>query len=146
MSHKLLMLTAPMKNALLFLSFSLLCSFGFSQTYQEELTSLNAYLKTFNPDTYRDIEVKAGKVYFGFAVYTMVYQSSIDINELKQNTIVLTGEFFGTDEVKILCKEEKKCFYSTYSKGDVDHFRFFSNTAQNLSKMERLLKEFISAL
>ena len=135
-----------MKNVLLFLSFSLLCTLGYSQEYQEELTSLNAYLKKFNPETYRDIEVKDGKVYFGFAVYTKIYQSYIDINELKQNTIVLKANSFGNDEIKIFCKEEKKCFYSTYSNSEADHFRFFSNTEKDLSMMERLIKEFIAAL
>ncbi len=117
-------------------------STNLNQKYTVPLKKLNEYLKTFNSETYRDIEVKDGKVYFAFAVYTMIYKSDIDINELKQNTITVKA----ADEVKIGCKNEGKCFYSTYSKGNADHFRFFSKTVKDLTIMKQLVDDFIKAL
>jgi hypothetical protein len=117
--------------------------------YTEPLKKLNDYLKTFNSETYRDIEVKDGKVYFAFFVYGAKFNSSIGINELKNNTIITIGKSVGSfkiDEVKISCKGDSKCFYSQYSKGTADHFRFFSNTVTDFTKIEQLVKDFIKAL
>ena len=82
-------------------------------------------------------------------MYGAKFNSSIGINELKNNTIITIGKSVGSfkiDEVKISCKGDSKCFYSQYSKGTADHFRFFSNTVTDFSKMEQLLKDFIKAL
>ena len=120
-----------------------------SSNYQTALKNLNEYLKTFNPETYRDAEVKDGKVYFTFFVFGANYKSSIDISELKNNTNITIGKSVGSsvvDEVKIFCKGGSKCFYSTYSNGKTDHFRFFSHTVKDFTKMEQLLKEFINTL
>jgi hypothetical protein len=120
-----------------------------NKNYTEPLRKLNDYLKIYNAETYRDIEVKDGKVYFAFFVYGAKYTSSIDISELKNNTIITIGKSVGSsvvDEVKIFCKGGSKCFYSTYSNGKTDHFRFFSHTVKDFTKMEQLLKEFIKAL
>jgi hypothetical protein len=120
-----------------------------NNNYSEPLKKLNEYLKTFNAETYRDAEVKDGKVYFAFFVYGAKYNSSIDISELKNNTIITIGKSVGSsivDEVKISCKGGSKCFYSTYSNSKTDHFRFFSHTVKDFTKMEQLLKEFIKAL
>ncbi|MBK9791713.1 MAG: hypothetical protein IPP60_01065 [Sphingobacteriales bacterium] len=120
-----------------------------NKNYTEPLKKLNEYLKTFNAETYKNVEVKDGKVYFGFFVYGANYNSSIDINELKNNTIITIGKSVGSsvvDEVKISCKGSSKCFYSTYSNGNADHFRFFSQTVKDFTKMEQLLKDFIKAL
>lgn len=120
-----------------------------NKNYTEPLKKLNEYLKTFNAETYDKVEVKDDKVYFYFKVYTMVYNSSISINDLVQNTTILNanaiGEF-GSNEIKILCKNDGKYFYSTYSKGNADHFRFFSNTVKDLSTIELLVKDFVKAL
>lgn len=112
--------------------------------YNIALKNLNDYLKTFNADTYKGVEVKDGKVYFKFAVYGKIYNSYIGINSLKQNTTVL--KVTGQEEVKILCKSSAKCFYSEYTKDVVDHFRFFTNTKKDLNKMEQLVNDFIKAL
>ena len=120
-----------------------------SSNYQPALKNLNEYLKTYNAETYKNVEVKDGKVYFGFFVYGANYKSSIDINELKNNTIITIGKSVGSsvvDEVKISCKGSSKCFYSTYSNGGADHFRFFSHSVKDFTKMEQLLKDFIKAL
>lgn len=120
-----------------------------TSNYSEPLKKLNEYLKTFNAETYRDIEVREGKVYFAFYVYGAIYKSSIDITELKNNTIITIGKSVGsfkTDEVKISCKSGSKCFYSTYSNGNADHFRFFSKTVKDFTKMEQLIKDFIKSL
>lgn len=117
--------------------------------YTEPLKKLNEYLKTFNSETYRDIVVKEGKVYFAFFVYGTNYKSYIDINELKNNTIITIGKSVGSsvvDEVKMSCKSGSKCFYSTYSNDKTDHFRFFSHTVKDFTKMEQLVKDFIKAL
>ncbi|MBL0078948.1 MAG: hypothetical protein IPP53_07485 [Bacteroidetes bacterium] len=106
------------------------------------LKAINDYLKIFNPEVYKNVEIKEGKVVFNFIVYTKIYVSSIDINELKLNTITVRT----TDQVKIGCKNEKKCFYSTYANGNVDHFRFYSNTVKDLSKMEQLVNDLIKSL
>lgn len=122
---------------------------GTNKNYQVPLQKLNEYLKTFNAETYKDVEVKDGKVYFGFFVYGANYKSSIDISELKNNTIITIGKSVGSsvvDEVKISCKGGSKCFYSTYSNGGADHFRFFSHSVKDFTKMEQLLKDFIKAL
>ena len=120
-----------------------------SSNYQPALKNLNEYLKTYNAETYKNVEVKDGKGYFGFFVYGANYKSSIDINELKNNTIITIGKSVGSsvvDEVKISCKGSSKCFYSTYSNGGADHFRFFSHSVKDFTKMEQLLKDFIKAL
>lgn len=117
--------------------------------YETPLKNLNDYLKTFNPETYKDVEVKNGKVYFKFYVYGTVYNSYIDISALVNNTIVLKGKSvgaFGSEEIKIACKGESKCFYSEYSKGTADHFRFFSRSVADLSKMKQLVDDFIKSL
>ena len=85
-------------------------------------------------------------VYFKFEYYTQIYQSSISIRELKQNTIVVKGSTLATDEIKIKCKGDSKCFYSNFSKGYVDHFRFFSNTVKDLTEIEQLVNKFIKSL
>ena len=120
-----------------------------NKNYTEPLKKLNEYLKTFNAETYRDVEVKDSKVYFAFFVYGAKYNSSIDISELKNNTIITIGKSVGSsvvDEVKISCKGENKCFYSLYSNSSADHFRFFSHSVKDFTKMEQLLKDFIKAL
>lgn len=120
-----------------------------NQKYATPLSNLNLYLKSFNAETYRDVEVKNGKVYFNFFVYGANYNSSIGINELKKNTIITIGNSVGSfkiDEVKISCKGESKCFYSEYSKGTTDHFRFFSHTVTDFTKMKQLIGDFINAL
>lgn len=117
--------------------------------YTSALNNLNAYLKTFNPETYKGVEVKEGKVYFKFFVFGTTYRSSIPIADLVKYTTVIKSEALGKyddDEIKILCKNESKCFYSEYSKGPADHFRFFSKTVKDLSKMQQLVEDFIKAL
>ncbi|MBK9328802.1 MAG: hypothetical protein IPM95_05645 [Sphingobacteriales bacterium] len=121
----------------------------YSQIFSDELKKLNEYLKSFNPETYDKVEVKEGKVYFYFKVYSMVYNSSISISDLIQNTTVQNAKSvgeFGSAEIKIFCKGDKKCFYSTYSNGYADHFRFFSKTVKDLTKMEKLINDFIKSL
>ncbi len=110
--------------------------------YSKALKDINDYLKIFNPEVYDRIEVKDGKVYFYFRVFSAVYNSFIDINDLTKNTTV-----FNLDkEVKILCKGDAKYFYSTYSKGNVDHFRFYANGIADFNKMRKLVDDFIKAL
>lgn len=133
------------KSSMVLLCILFYCS-SFCQPYKSKLKTLNEYLKVFNPNTYRDIEVKDSMVYFKFEYYTQIYQSSISIRELKQNTIVVKGSTLATDEIKIKCKGDSKCFYSNFSKGNVDHFRFFSETVKDLTKIEELLNKFIKSL
>jgi hypothetical protein len=117
-----------------------------SGTHSKTLNDLNEYLKTFNSATYDNIVVKGDSVFFYFKVYSTKYGSSISIKNLKQNTTILKATSAGQDEIKIFCKDDKKCFYSTYSKGYADHFRFFSNTVKDLTKMEQLVKAFVNSL
>ncbi len=120
-----------------------------AKKYQVPLQKLNEYLKTFNPGTYKGIEVKDGKVYFNFYVYGAVYNSYININELANNTIIIKGKSAGSindEEIKIFCKGDSKCFYSTYNNSNADHFRFYSNTVKDLSKMKQLVEEFVNSL
>lgn len=112
--------------------------------YSTALKNLNDYLKIFNPETYKGVEVKDGKVYFKFNVLGKIYNSYIGINSLKQNTTVIKGT--GQEEVKILCKISAKCFYSEYTNNVVDHFRFYTNSKKDLIKMENLVNDFIKAL
>jgi hypothetical protein len=114
--------------------------------YQGPLDKLNAYLAKFNPETYRDIEVKEGKVYFSFAVYTMIYHSFISIDDLKNNVSIAQGNAFGDPQIRMRCNDDRKCFYSNYSNDYTDHFRFFSTTVEDLSELDTLLKDFIQAL
>ncbi|HOU46897.1 MAG TPA: hypothetical protein PLL99_03780, partial [Chitinophagales bacterium] len=65
---------------------------------------------------------------------------------LKNNTTVVKKSDFSGDEIKIFCKGGSRCFYSTYSNGTADHFRFSSNTVKDLSKMEQLIVSFMNAL
>lgn len=110
--------------------------------YTKQLDALNTYLKTFNPETYGDVTVTDGKVYFKFIVGSKDYYSSISISDLVQNTSVL----YLTDEIKISCKDNSRCFYSSYLNNNPDHFRFFSKTVKDLTKMKQLAEEFINAL
>ena len=135
-----------MKKSILILLCMLFYCSSFSQPYKSKLKTLNEYLKVFNPKTYRDIEVKDSMVYFKFEYYTQIYQSSISIRELKQNTIVVKGSTLATDEIKIKCKGDSKCFYSNFSKGYIDHFRFYSDTVKDITKMEEVLNKFIKSL
>lgn len=117
--------------------------------YETPLKNINDYLKIFNPEIYKGVEVKNGKVYFKFYVYGTVYNSYIDIASLINNTIVTKGKSVGSfseDEIKISCKGDSKCFYSEYSNGNVDHFRFFSRTEKDLTKMQQLVNDFIKSL
>ncbi|HRH57631.1 MAG TPA: hypothetical protein PLS10_08270, partial [Chitinophagales bacterium] len=117
--------------------------------YTKALNALNDYLKIFNAEVYKGVEVKEGKVFFNFYVYGTNYNSSIPINDLTQNTTVIKGKSVGSvndDEIKIFCKGDKKYFYSSYNKSDADHFRFFSRTVKDLTKMKQLVEEFITAL
>ncbi|MGG9972280.1 hypothetical protein ACQ33O_10845 [Ferruginibacter sp. SUN002] len=135
-----------MKKTILLLSCIVLYFVSFGQSYKSELKKLNAYLKVFNPETYRDIEVKDSMVNFKFQYYTQIYTSSISIRDLKQNTTVLKGSTLGEDEIKIKCKGENKCFYSNFSNDYTDHFRFFSSTVKDLTEIERLVNKFVKSL
>lgn len=135
-----------MKKSILVLLSILFYFTSFCQPYKSSLKALNEYLKVFNPETYRDIEVKDSTVHFKFVYYTQVYETRIGIKELKQNTTVGKVNFFGTDEIKIICNNKSKCFYSNFSKENVDHFRFFSKTVNDLSKIEELVSKFIKSL
>jgi hypothetical protein len=117
-----------------------------NNNYATALKNLNEYLKFFNSETYRDIEVKEGKVYFAFAVYSVVYKSYIDISELKNNTIVVSNLTAAPKEIRISCKNEKNCFNGGYLNTPSNHFRFFSYTVKDFTKMEQLVKDFINAL
>lgn len=114
--------------------------------YANALQKLNDYLKIFNPETYGEVEVKEGNVYFNFKYYSVKYKSSISIENLTKNTTILKATSVYNDEVKIVCKEGKELFYSTYQNEYKDHFRFFSNTVKDLSKMQQLVNEFVNAL
>ena len=59
-----------------------------NKNYTEPLKKRNEYLKTFNGETYRYVEVKDNKVCLAFFVYAGKYNSSIKFNELKNNTII----------------------------------------------------------
>ncbi|HQO32234.1 MAG TPA: hypothetical protein PK534_08515 [Chitinophagales bacterium] len=113
--------------------------------YAKELKALNDYLKTFNASVYKGAEVKEGKVLFKFSALGE-HTSSIGISELTQNTIVLKATSLGKEEIKIQCKGESDCFYSTYSDDYVDHFRFYSYSVSDLTKMKQLVEDFIKAL
>jgi hypothetical protein len=120
-----------------------------SGNHTKPLNDLNEYLKTFNAATYDNVVVKGDSVFFYFKVYSMKYGSSISIKNLKQNTTIINAKSvgeFGKNEIKIFCKDDKKHFYSTYSKDHADHFRFFSNTVKDLTKMEQLVKAFVNSL
>lgn len=117
--------------------------------YATELTNLNDFLRTFNPSVYRGVEVKDNMVFFKFAVNRVVYNSSISIEDLTANTLVLQGKSYGAiadDEIKIVCKNNIDCFYSEYTNDSVDHFRFFTKSANDLPKMKQLLDAFILSL
>lgn len=135
-----------MKKSILVLLCMLFSFTSFCQSYKSKLKALNEYLAVFNPETYRDVEVKDSIVYFKFVYYTQIYETRIGIKELKQNTTVGKVNFFGKDEIKIICNNKSKCFYSSFSKENVDHFRFFSNTENDLTKMEDLVNKFIKSL
>ncbi len=109
--------------------------------YLKSLNALNLYLKTFNPETYGEVEIILDKVYFNFKV-SGPYYSYIPISDLLQKTTVLTMP----DEIKISCNGSSKCFYSSYAKSNTDHFRFFSLTVKDLTKMRQLVDDFINAL
>jgi len=114
--------------------------------YATALKNLNDYLKIFNPSTYDDVDIKDGKVNFNFKFSNLKYKVSININDLANNTDVSTVSDFFQDEVRITCKNNQYCFYSTYNEDYTDYFRFFSHSVNDLSKMEQLLKDFIAAL
>jgi hypothetical protein len=114
-----------------------------NQNYQEALKKLNDYLPTFNKETYRTIEVKNGYVFFAFNLYNTTYTSKISINSLKQNTMLVNASY---NTVKIQCKGESDCFYSTYSNGNVNHFQFFTYSVKELETIKKLLQDFIQAL
>lgn len=117
--------------------------------YTQPLKELNEYLKTFNSATYSNVEVSGKDVIFNFKFSAQLYRSTISISDLINNTTVVKGKSvgsFGTEEIKILCKNGSKCFYSTYSNSTTDHFRFFSNTIKDLTKMEQLVTTFINSL
>lgn len=117
--------------------------------YAKALKNLNDYLTTFNSNVYKGVEVKDGKVSFKFFVFGALYSSDISIEDLTKNTIILIGKSAGStteDEVKILCKGESNCFYSTYSKDKTDHFRFFSYSVKDFALMKQMLEEFVNSL
>lgn len=117
--------------------------------YSSALNNLNDYLNTFNSKVYKGVEVKEGKVYFNFFVFGALYSSNISVDDLVKNTILIIGKSAGStteDEVKILCKSGSNCFYSTYSKGPTDHFRFFSHSVKDFAPMKQKLEEFINSL
>ena len=135
-----------MKNKLIFFFISILSISGYSQTYEDQLKKLNEYLQTFNPETYTDIKINDDKVYFGFKVNEKVHTCSITISNLKENTVVVKNKTENKNEIKIICKDDKKYFYSSYTGWKVDHFRFFSKTEKDLTKIEKLVNEFIKSL
>lgn len=114
--------------------------------YSTQLDALNNYLKTFNPEIYGEVSVKEGKVFFEFKVYTKRYYSSIPITVLTQKTLITKGSTLGNEEVKIQCLGEADCFYSSYTEENTDHFRFFSNTVKDLTKMQQLVEDMVKAL
>ncbi|HNI01420.1 MAG TPA: hypothetical protein PLO94_03630, partial [Chitinophagales bacterium] len=99
-----------------------------------------------NSETYDKVEVKDNKVYFYFKVSSISYNSSINISDLTQNTTIQIADGFTTDEVKIFCKNDAEYFYSTYSNSYVDHFRFFSYSIKDLTKMKQLVENFVNSL
>ncbi len=117
-----------------------------SAKYAAPLKALNDYLKIFNSETYDKVEVKDNKVYFYFKVSSISYNSSINISDLTQNTTIQIADGFTTDEVKIFCKNDAEYFYSTYSNSYVDHFRFFSYSIKDLTKMKQLVENFVNSL
>lgn len=114
--------------------------------YDDALSKLNKYLKTFNPETYSDVKVIEGSVYFNFKVNNKPYYTSITIPDLTQKTTISKVNSYGTEEIKIMSKGDAKYFFSTYSNQNMDHFRFYSNTLTDLNTIKQLVVDFISAL
>ncbi len=114
--------------------------------YATSLNALNQYLKIYNSGTYDKVEVKDNKVYFYFRVSSILYNTSIKISDLTQNTTISIAQSFTSDEVKIFCKNDAEYFYSTYSQDYADHFRFFSNSIKDKTKMLQLVKDFVNSL
>jgi len=114
--------------------------------YQPALTKLNDYLKIFNPSVYKGVEVNNGKVYFKFIFSGITYSSYINTSDLKNKTNIVQVKDALNNELKIKCKNDENCFYSEYSKGKVNHFRFYTSKGKDLSKIEQLVNDFIKAL
>lgn len=115
------------------------------QNYSKALQELNAYLSTFNKDVYRSIAVKNGDVYFYYNVFDTDYFSRISISSLKNNTILVALP--NENKVKIMCKNENKCFWSTYSDEYKDHFQFFpKNNSAGIDTIKTLLDNFLKKL
>ena len=112
--------------------------------YATSLKKLNDYLPTFNKDVYKNIEVKGEDIYFYFYVYSSVYYTKISKNNLLQNTslVLLSNE----NKIKLQCKGERSCFWSSYSNGFADHFQFFPKEGKELITLQGLLNDFLNAL
>ncbi|MCC6515267.1 MAG: hypothetical protein IT275_02830 [Chitinophagales bacterium] len=114
--------------------------------YSSKLKALNDYLKIFNPATYKNVNVSNGKVNFDFKIFSKTYTSYIPIDDLVNKTNVVIAKSLTSNEVKIMCKNESDCFYSTYSNDNTDHFRFYSNNIADMTKMKQLVDDFIKSL
>ncbi|HNL84751.1 MAG TPA: hypothetical protein PKO18_05910 [Chitinophagales bacterium] len=116
-----------------------------TSNYEEALKKLNDYLPVFNKDVYKNIEVKDGDVYFYFYVFNELYYSRISIIGLKEKTNLVA--FSKESKVKLVCKNENKCFWSTYADEYKDHFQFFpKDNTEGISTIQKLLDNFIKAL
>lgn len=112
--------------------------------YVASLKKLNDYLPTFNKDVYKNIEVKGDDVYFYFYVFSSVYYSKISKTNLLQSTslVPLSSE----NKIKLQCKGERSCFWSSYSNDYVDHYQFFPKEKKELNTLQGLLNDFLNAL
>jgi len=118
---------------------------GTTTNYADALKKLNDYLPVFNKDVYKNIEVKDGDVYFYFYVFNELYYSRISIIGLKEKTNLVA--FSKESKVKLVCKNENKCFWSTYADEYKDHFQFFpKDNSEGTSTIQKLLDNFIKAL
>jgi len=111
----------------------------------DALKNLNEYLKIFNPDVYKDVEIKENNIIFNYKVSGAVFSSVMDIAQLKAATIKKQISF-GANEVRIVCSNESYCIYSHYEDDGTNHFRFYSYTVKDLSTLETLITDLISTL
>ncbi len=104
---------------------------------QNALNELNEYLKTFNNDQYRGIEIADGYLIDSSAnnQYSKAKIEDLDIVRLdSDNTVVIT------------CKNKSNCVYSSITKRQHGYFNFQTTTGKDLLKLQWLLKNLFAAM
>jgi hypothetical protein len=107
-----------------------------SGNYQTALKKLNEYLKTFDNGYYGYLEIKDGYLYdrFPSGKYTKTLMS--DLSKAEEETY--------KKKVRILCKNNKDCVFSTYTDSYHKQISFSQTTDFNTSELITLLNNLIN--